>query len=165
MIRRQPEVQCYSNNSTSLYSKSKTKVKILVSIAFLFASLSISFAGSGIKETIIIKTQIYCDHCKKCESCGGRINKKFPYIKGVSSFTFDDNAMTFTLVHTTTEKLEKPMKSENNRYDTETDCRCRIPRWFLLLRLFLLHRRLHRHSMNLLLFLPRQLKAEPKVPW
>jgi len=36
-------------------------------------------------ETIQIKTQIYCDHCMQCESCGSRIQNAVYAGKGIRS--------------------------------------------------------------------------------
>ena len=66
-----------------------------------FAALSSSAQEKRKTETITIKTQINCDHCKQCESCGGRFDREIPFIKGVKDYSFDEKAMTLTLRYNT----------------------------------------------------------------
>lgn len=42
---------------------------------FIFISLFLTFAAvsHAQTETITVKTNIYCDHCMRCESCGANI--------------------------------------------------------------------------------------------
>lgn len=74
--------------------------KVLLIITLLIAS-SASFAQKANKQTITIKTNIYCDHCKQCESCGGRMEKEFPFVKGLTDYKFDEAAMTITVTYNT----------------------------------------------------------------
>ena len=69
---------------------------ILTSIAMLIFS-EIAVAGI-ITEKIIIKTNIYCDHCKKCESCGGKLQKEL-FTKGIKNIILDEKAMTITVAY------------------------------------------------------------------
>lgn len=77
--------------------------------ALFLVTLSASAQETKKTEILTIKTQIYCDHCKQCESCGGRFDREIPFIKGVKDFSFDDKAMTITVTYntkqTTPEKL------------------------------------------------------------
>ena len=63
--------------------------------------LSSHFASAQQKtvQTAIIKTAIYCDHCKACESCGDRLHKTLLKEKGVQMITLDDKAMTIKVVY------------------------------------------------------------------
>lgn len=86
-------------------------MKKLIVIIILAVAANASFAQTANKQTIIIKTKIYCDHCKQCESCGGRIDKELPFIKGITDYTFDEKAMTLTITYnakkTTPEKIKQ----------------------------------------------------------
>ncbi len=83
--------------------------KYLLAIVLLSVVSGVSAQQSKKTETLTIKTQIYCDHCKQCESCGGRFDRELPFIKGIKDFSFDDKAMTITITYntkqTTPEKL------------------------------------------------------------
>ena len=50
-------------------------------------------------KTSIIKTTIYCDHCKICESCGGRILKELYNEAGIKNTTVDSKANTITVIY------------------------------------------------------------------
>lgn len=68
-------------------------------------TLLLLFVGSAIAQkakpvkTVVIKTTIYCDHCKICESCGGRILKELYNEDGIKSTTVDSKANTITVTY------------------------------------------------------------------
>lgn len=52
----------------------------------------------GLKtETLVVKTTIYCDHCRECESCGGRLEKQLSDMKGIKSVELDAEKMTVSV--------------------------------------------------------------------
>ncbi|MBL7923306.1 MAG: hypothetical protein JNL88_03820 [Bacteroidia bacterium] len=63
----------------------------------LLMSTEISSAQENDRQTLLIKTQVYCDHCQVCESCGGRMAKEMPYIKGLISYAYIDSSMHFSV--------------------------------------------------------------------
>ena len=74
----------------------KDKIKFITAIIIFVFSAS-SYALASVKtETVVIKTNIYCDHCKKCESCGGKIQKEL-FTKGIKNVVLDEKAMTVTV--------------------------------------------------------------------
>ena len=70
-------------------------------IVFLVVVLTPDSASAQQKvtQTAIIKTAIYCDHCKVCESCGGKLQKDLLKEKGVQMITLDEKAMTIKVVY------------------------------------------------------------------
>lgn len=78
-------------------------------IIILLLSANNLFAHKHDAATVTIKTNIYCDHCSQCESCGIMLGKELNYIKGVKLATIDEKAMTFTIKYnpdkTTPEKI------------------------------------------------------------
>lgn len=71
---------------------------LLVSI-LLPLSFCIQAIGDGSIKTLIVKTAIYCDHCKKCESCGSRLENAVYDLKGVKRVDVNDKAMTVQVVY------------------------------------------------------------------
>ena len=67
-------------------------------LVFLFVTASFAQKSKPVK-TAVIKTVIYCDHCKICESCGGRILKELYNENGVKSTDVDPKANTITVVY------------------------------------------------------------------
>ncbi len=51
---------------------------------------SISFGQSKKYKTTVIKTEIFCDHCIKCESCGQNIYNKLTENRGIKSIRIED---------------------------------------------------------------------------
>jgi copper chaperone CopZ len=85
--------------------------RIILAAILCLGFLGVANAQSSKKETLIIKTKIYCDHCMKCGSCAGRMNlalKKYP---GVSKIDIAPESNTITVVYnpkkTTPDKIRK----------------------------------------------------------
>lgn len=72
-----------------------SKFKLL--ILFLFASPML-FAQKK-KETIVIKTPTSCDHCKVCETCGGKLETDLYFVKGIKVVTYNEKDKTTTIVY------------------------------------------------------------------
>ena len=68
---------------------------IFLSIA-MFTLTQCAVAKKG-TEKLTIKTNIYCNHCMECETCGIMLTKELKYIKGVKFGFLDAKAMTFTV--------------------------------------------------------------------
>ena len=71
--------------------------------AILFVAL-LSFTPTFAKTKTrtakaIIKTHFYCDHCKKCETCGKKFEAELYNTKGIKDFSIDEKAMTITVVY------------------------------------------------------------------
>lgn len=73
-------------------------LKHLLILLFVFGSLSLK-SQSGSKETISIKTNIYCDHCKQCESCGPRIYAQLMDVAGIRKVKIDDESSTIEVTY------------------------------------------------------------------
>jgi copper chaperone CopZ len=70
---------------------------------FLFALFCITTTamaqqGKTVK-TATIKTAIYCDHCKVCETCGQLFNQKLLREKGIQMVELNEEAMTIKVVY------------------------------------------------------------------
>ncbi|WP_317899401.1 heavy-metal-associated domain-containing protein [Aurantibacillus circumpalustris] len=67
--------------------------------------LTLLFVGSVVAQktkpvkTAVIKTTIYCDHCKICESCGGSILKELYNEKGIKNTSVDSKANIITVTY------------------------------------------------------------------
>lgn len=90
----------------------------------LLLSLFISVSGigqTGKNAKAIIKTNIYCDHCKQCETCGKSFQEKLLSIKGVKMYELDEKQMTLTLYYNSEKTDLKAIKSaiSNMGYDAD----------------------------------------------
>jgi periplasmic mercuric ion binding protein len=66
---------------------------------FLLLSFSSFAQNTKAIKTVNIKTTIYCDHCKVCESCGGRILKELYNEKGIKDTKVDPKANIITVIY------------------------------------------------------------------
>ena len=79
------------------------KMKYSILIAFLVFTLS-GFSQEPKEkkvQTSVIKTKIYCDHCKICESCGGRILKQLYNEDGIKNTEVDSKTNTIKVIYDT----------------------------------------------------------------
>ena len=111
-------------------------MKALFSI-FLFACLVQATYGQTDKiKTAEIKTEIWCDHCNKCESCGQNIYNKIKENKGVRNVKVESGKNIIQVKYnseiTTIEEIEDAIsmagyranqkKANTNAYNALDDC-------------------------------------------
>ena len=70
----------------------------------LLILLTLFLSASGFGQTsknakAVIKTNIYCDHCKQCETCGKNFQEKLLAINGVKMYELDDKEMVLTIYY------------------------------------------------------------------
>ncbi|PBQ30678.1 heavy metal transporter [Sphingobacteriaceae bacterium] len=73
-----------------------TKIAMLL---LVFLSMGAFAQKNKNIKTAAIKTTIYCDHCKICESCGGRILKELYNEDGIKTTNVDAKANTITVTY------------------------------------------------------------------
>lgn len=80
-------------------------------MAFTFMMPAQTVLASTKKEKVSIKTNIYCDHCNQCESCGQRIYNALHEVAGVKKVKIDAKtqtiSVTFDSKKTSLEEIEK----------------------------------------------------------
>ena len=72
------------------------------SILFLFFTLftlTASAQQAKKNQKAIIKTVLYCDHCKQCETCGKNFQANMLNINGVKMYELDEEKMTITVFY------------------------------------------------------------------
>ncbi len=69
--------------------------------SFLFALSLNTLSAQNKIETLVVKTQTFCDHCKACESCAGKMETDLYYVKGIKLVTYNENDMTITVKYKT----------------------------------------------------------------
>ena len=72
-------------------------------LIIFFALFTISISAQGVKKSqkAVIKTTLFCDHCKNCETCGGNFQSNMLKIKGVKMYQLDEKNMTITVFYNT----------------------------------------------------------------
>lgn len=76
----------------------KSFLKATLLVLFFFTVSNVTAQQKTI-QTAVIKTKIYCDHCKQCESCGDKFNKTLLKEKGVQMVVLDDKEMTVKVTY------------------------------------------------------------------
>ena len=95
-------------------------LKIILT-AFTVVVFSNTASAQKATETAIIKTAIYCDHCKACEDCGGRLEKNLLREKGIQMVTLDDEAMTIKVVYNTKKTDLKKIRQAISKQGYDAD--------------------------------------------
>ncbi len=52
-------------------------------------------------DTLVVATQIYCNHCEQCGSCKPRIENALKVKKGIKSVSVNSKEKTITVVYNT----------------------------------------------------------------
>lgn len=95
------------------------KKSILVIV--LLATTIFAQAQKANKQTLVIKTQIYCSHCLQCGSCGANINRHINASEGIKKVTIDPKENTITVTYDankiTTEKIREAVNAAG--YDAD----------------------------------------------
>jgi mercuric ion binding protein len=74
------------------------KFLVIAFTAFLFSN-NLSAQEQKTIQTATIKTAIYCDHCKNCETCGDKFNRTLLKEKGVQMVVLDEKDMTIKVTY------------------------------------------------------------------
>jgi mercuric ion binding protein len=72
----------------------------LIAFTVMLFSTNVSAQEKKI-QTATIKTTIYCDHCKVCETCGQLFNQKLLKEPGVQMVVLDEEKMTIKVTYNT----------------------------------------------------------------
>lgn len=81
-------------------------------IMFLFATQLIVAQKEPKRQTITIKTPNTCDHCKVCETCGGKLEGQLGLAKGIQSVTYNEADQTTTVVYWTKKTTPEQIRKE-----------------------------------------------------
>jgi periplasmic mercuric ion binding protein len=73
---------------------------LILLLTFSLFCVGVNAQSKG-KETITVKTNIYCDHCKKCESCGPRIYRQLMDVSGIRKVDINEDEATITVSYST----------------------------------------------------------------
>lgn len=73
--------------------------KYLSLLFFALFTFTISAQQNNKNQKAIIKTTLYCDHCKQCETCGQNFETNILNIKGVKMYELDEEKMTITVYY------------------------------------------------------------------
>ncbi len=82
-------------------SKGKISIAKIVLISLIFISTSAFSQKNKNIQTSVIKTHIYCDHCKECETCGDKFYKDLYNEDGIKRVDVDSKANTITVIYDT----------------------------------------------------------------
>lgn len=94
-------------------------------IYFILAMISMISFGKrveqGKSETVIIKTNIYCNHCKECESCGGKIQRDLSFDKGILHVDLDEKLMTIKVEYNPKKTSSEEIRKKISMYGYDAD--------------------------------------------
>ena len=81
-------------------NKLKNNIKQTAILLVALLTITPGFAKTKARTAkAIIKTHFYCDHCKKCETCGKKFEAELYNTKGIKDFSIDEKAMTITVIY------------------------------------------------------------------
>jgi len=68
-------------------------------LLLMMIGFSIKSIAQSKVETINVKTVINCDHCKRCASCGARLENAVFAEKGIKRVEIDEKTMTVKVIY------------------------------------------------------------------
>ncbi len=77
----------------------KQIIRLAIICGAFFLTLNLNAQKNKNIQTAVVKTTIYCDHCKICESCGGRILNELYNENGIKSTSVDPKSNTIKVVY------------------------------------------------------------------
>lgn len=94
--------------------------KIFLLVIF-FSLCHCLFAQTKSNEVAVIKTNIVCDHCLQCETCGKALNANLLDLKGVKKVRINPEQNTITITYndakTSLDKIKKVISESG--YDAD----------------------------------------------
>lgn len=96
-------------------------MKNIIYIFLAFISFTTASAQQSKNQKAVIKTAIYCDHCKECETCGKNFQANMLKIKGVKMYELDDKKMIITIYYNSQKTNLQTIKTAISQlgYDAE----------------------------------------------
>jgi periplasmic mercuric ion binding protein len=82
-----------------MYTMASFVKTILIAFTALFFANTAHAQAAKTIQTATIKTAIYCDHCKACETCGKKFNSTLLKEKGIQMVVLDEKAMTIKVTY------------------------------------------------------------------
>ncbi len=73
-------------------------MKKLLLILFLAIPFAVKAETKGV-DTLNVKTEIFCDHCLECETCGQNLIPSIYNLKGVKKITIDSEKNIISVVY------------------------------------------------------------------
>lgn len=97
----------------------KNLVKTFLIIGFMF--IASDAVAQKTTQKILIKTNISCDHCKQCETCGGLLEKKLLKTTGVQMITLNEKDETIEVIYNSKKTDLPKIKSAISKLGYDAD--------------------------------------------
>lgn len=108
-------------NRFSTFEKIDPMKNSVLIIFFSLFAITISAQETKKNQKAIIKTNIVCDHCKECETCGGNFQTNMLKIKGVTMYELDEKNMTITVFYNTQKTNLETIKGAISKMGYDAD--------------------------------------------
>lgn len=95
--------------------------KSIFSLVILIIALSVTTFAQSSKQTVTIKTKIYCDHCTKCESCKARVENKVYELKGIRAVEMSAKDETVKVIFNAKRISLAQIKTQINKAGYDAD--------------------------------------------
>lgn len=101
--------------------------KILIALfSISLGTVQLSWA-INLQDRATIKTKIYCDHCKKCPSCGKKIYDALHEIPGVQSVKIKPDAQEISIKFNAKKTNLEALRDKVTATGFEADGRAPVP--------------------------------------
>ena len=94
---------------------------LLFIILFNLCTVAVFAQETKKNQKAVIKTNIVCDHCKECETCGGNFKANMLKIKGVKMYELDEKNETITVFYNAQKTNLKTIKDDIAKMGFDAD--------------------------------------------
>lgn len=101
--------------------KNTIQRNLFLAFFMLFTAVASFGQESKKNQKAVIKTSIFCDHCKECETCGAKFQSNMLKIKGVRMYELDEKKMTLTVYYNTTKTDLQTIKTAISKLGYDAD--------------------------------------------
>jgi len=95
-------------------------IKVLATVFFLFCFSAKGQSSRG-DSTIVVKTNIYCDHCLDCNDCGGKLVHDLSFVKGIKRNVLDPKTMAITITYNPAKTTAGIIRKEISKLGYDAD--------------------------------------------
>lgn len=96
-------------------------MKNIIYIFLVLISFTTVSAQQSKNQKAIIKTAIYCNHCKQCETCGKNFQSNMLKIKGLKMYELDEKEMTITVYYNSQKTNLQTIKTAISKLGYDAD--------------------------------------------
>jgi len=96
-------------------------MKYILSFLLLLVGCVYIVAAPPRTEKLVVRTTIYCDHCRQCNTCGELLINRIYDEKGIRSIDLNEKSMTITVMYNPSRITPQKIREAISRLGYDAD--------------------------------------------